>query len=64
VPDAWEVAQGPAERDWERDFAAVTERGQAGVLWQQAKGAGVDGMRLNALVQIAQSALRTAGVTG
>jgi hypothetical protein len=57
-------AQAPIERDWSAEFSCVTHRDQAGVLWQAAKDAGVDPMELNRLVQLAQSTLRAAGVSG
>jgi len=60
-------AQAPAEAelwDWSVKFSGVATIAEAGTLWQEAKDAGVDPMELNRLVQLAQSALRSAGVTG
>jgi hypothetical protein len=53
----------PDLRSWEEHFSAVTDVPQAGALWQRAKDAGVEPLRLNALVQLAQSALRKLGVS-
>jgi hypothetical protein len=60
-------AQAPAETelwDWSVKFSGVATIAEAGTLWQEAKDAGIDPMELNRLVQLAQSALRSAGVTG
>jgi len=64
APDDWSAVGRPAERDWDREFSDVRSVREAGVLWQEAKVAGVDPMELNHLVQLAQSTLRAAGVSG
>jgi hypothetical protein len=54
---SWEPEEAPQEPAWELKFAQVTSQAQASELWLEAKAAGVNGIRLNDLVQIARIAL-------
>jgi hypothetical protein len=58
----WEqppVAAGP---DWDDMFSHVSSGEQATAYWRRAKEAGIEGIELNRLIELARGALRVAGV--
>jgi hypothetical protein len=48
----------PKERVWEHDFRTVASGEQATELWRQAKQAGITGVRLNELIELARTSIR------
>ena len=57
-------ASRPAAPDWDSQFAGVRTMADASQAYEEARQAGVEPMELQRLVQLAQSALRAAGVMG
>ena len=62
-PADW-VNPEPVAQSWDTRFAAVQTVAEAGLLWSEARAAGVDAAMLGALVKMAQDSLRSLGVQG
>lgn len=58
---AWGDGPAPAAVDWEALFAGSASGEEATRWWREAKAAGIAGIRLNELIEIARAALRARG---
>lgn len=54
----------PTERNWDAEFGSVANGPQAGALWQEARDAGVAGLELQRLVQVARDHLSHVDTAG
>jgi hypothetical protein len=57
------AVQGPSAPTWEEAFSGVASTTDAGHLWERARAAGVEPMRLQRLVGLAQQRLRELGIS-